>query len=450
VRDYAQVRAGGDITKAVAREALALLDVDEFGLDDMDARILRTIIERFDGGPVGVQSVAAAIGEDPDTIEEVYERSSCRTGSCSGRDAVASHLHRPTGTSASRRLCERKPTCSDPNLRLRLSTPRRSRRPGSRGAARRQPADARGPRVRRDRAPPVSRHRRPHPARRRAGAEHDEGLSGPPPGERDSGAAAEVLLLKPLGDDRWEAMVHPGGKLKAGRRVHVSRDLDVEVLETTERGTRIVRLHTAGDARTAIERHGHVPLPPYITRADTAEDAERYQTVYATESGSVAAPTAGLHFTPAILAALEAKGVLRADVLLHVGAGTFKPVETEDALRHVMHEEWFRVAAVDAKRINDARSAGGRVWAVGTTTLRTLETVADERGRLRPLEGETRLFIHPPYISRAADRLVTNFHLPRSTLLMLVAAFAGADLMREAYATAVREQYRSIRTVTRW
>jgi S-adenosylmethionine:tRNA ribosyltransferase-isomerase len=261
-------------------------------------------------------------------------------------------------------------------------------------------------------------------------------------GTRDSGASAEILLLKPLGDDRWEAMVHPGGKLKPGRVVHVAPGFDVRVLETTERRTRVVRLVSEGSAHDAIERHGHVPLPPYITRGDTPEDAERYQTVYAREEGSVAAPTAGLHFTPALLDALAARGVRRADVLLHVGAGTFRPVEVDDPSRHVMHEEWYRVTSETADAVNGVRREGGKVWAVGTTTLRALESAVDEAGRVHAAEGETRIFIVPPYAVRSVDRLVTNFHLPRSTLLMLVAAFAGLELIREAYAEAVREGYR--------
>jgi S-adenosylmethionine:tRNA ribosyltransferase-isomerase len=261
-------------------------------------------------------------------------------------------------------------------------------------------------------------------------------------GTRDSGAAAEILLLKPLGDDRWEAMVHPGGKLKPGRVVHVAPGFGVEVLETTDRRTRIVRLVCDGDPDAAVDRHGHVPLPPYIARDDTPEDAERYQTVYARERGSVAAPTAGLHFTPRLLDALARKGVRRADIVLHVGAGTFKPVEAADPGGHVMHEEWYRVPGETAGAINAARLAGGRVWAVGTTTLRALESTVDASGDVQPGEGVTRMFIYPPYSIRAVDRLLTNFHLPRSTLLMLVAAFMGVELTREAYAAAVRERYR--------
>ena len=262
-------------------------------------------------------------------------------------------------------------------------------------------------------------------------------------GTRDtSGAPAEVFLLKPLGDDRWEAMVQPGNKLKPGRVVHVADGFDVEVLKHTERGTRIVRLITAGGQRDSIERHGHIPLPPYIDRADTNADADRYQTVYASESGSVAAPTAGLHLTAELLHALDAKRVRRADVLLHVGPGTFKPVEVRDPKDHVMHEEWFRLSEGTATAVNDTRDRGAKVWAVGTTSLRTLESVVDAHGRVHAAEGETSIFIYPPYVVRGADRLVTNFHLPRSTLLMLVMAFAGVELIREAYATAIRDGYR--------
>jgi S-adenosylmethionine:tRNA ribosyltransferase-isomerase len=262
-------------------------------------------------------------------------------------------------------------------------------------------------------------------------------------GRRTSGAPAEVLLLHPVGgDDVWEAMVSPGGKLRPGRTVRIADGFDVEVLEITERRTRLVRLRASEPVRDAIARHGHIPLPPYIARPDEAADATRYQTVFAREEGSVAAPTAGLHFTSALLDRLAAKGVQRADVLLHVGAGTFKPVEVDDPAEHVMHEEWYQVSEPAARTINAARSRGGRVWAVGTTSARTLESVADESGVIRPGHGETRLFIRPGSRFRAVDKLITNFHLPRSTLLMLVAAFAGYELTMHAYRTAVADGYR--------
>ena len=261
-------------------------------------------------------------------------------------------------------------------------------------------------------------------------------------GTRDSGAPGEVLLLHPVEDDRWEAMVSPGGKLRPGRTLHIAPGFDVDILEMTERATRIVRLRADAPIDAAIERFGHVPLPPYIARGDEAADAERYQTVYAREPGSVAAPTAGLHFTPEVLSAIAARGVSRADVLLHVGAGTFKPVEHEDPAEHVMHEERYTVGEGAARTIGEARSRGGRVWAVGTTSARTLESAAAASGSVAAGSGATRLFIRPPYGFRAVDKLITNFHLPRSTLLMLVAAFAGYDLTMRAYDEAVRARYR--------
>jgi S-adenosylmethionine:tRNA ribosyltransferase-isomerase len=261
-------------------------------------------------------------------------------------------------------------------------------------------------------------------------------------GRRDSGAPAEVLLLKALGDGRYEAMVSPGGKLKPGRVVHVAPGFDVEIEAVTERRTRIVRLRTELPAADAIDRYGHVPLPPYINRPDEPVDADRYQTVYARERGSVAAPTAGLHFTDETLRALTTRGVHRADVVLHVGAGTFKPVEVDDPAGHVMHEEWYSVPPTTADLLNDTRRAGGKVWAVGTTSVRTLESAAREDGTVVAGEGETRMFIRLPYRFKAVDRLITNFHLPRSTLIMLVAAFAGYDLTMRAYREAIDGGYR--------
>ncbi len=261
-------------------------------------------------------------------------------------------------------------------------------------------------------------------------------------GTRDSGAPAEVLLLKPLGDDRFEAMVHPGGKLKPGRRVHVSPDLEIEILEATERRTRVVHLRSTLPVHQAIELYGHTPLPPYIERPDETADSERYQTVYARESGSVAAPTAGLHFTDELLSDLAGRGVKRADVLLHVGAGTFKPVEVEDPAEHVMHEESYSLPAESAATLNETRQDGGKIWAVGTTSVRVLETVAAGGGAFASRSGETRIFIRPPHDFRAVDHMITNFHLPRSTLLMLVAAFAGYDLIMRAYREAIDKGYR--------
>ncbi len=261
-------------------------------------------------------------------------------------------------------------------------------------------------------------------------------------GTRDSGAPAEVLLLKALGESRYEAMVRPGGKMKPGRTIHVGDQLDVRILESTERGTRIVEILSELSDADAIELYGHIPLPPYITRADTPPDAERYQTVYAAETGSAAAPTAGLHFTPDILNQLHEHNVNVADVVLHVGAGTFKPVEVDDPAEHVMHEEWYEIPAVTTQRIAETRARGARTWAVGTTTVRTLESASSESGIVIAGSNETSIFIRPPYTFRAVDHLLTNFHLPHSTLIMLVAAFAGYDTTMRAYREAVNARYR--------
>jgi S-adenosylmethionine:tRNA ribosyltransferase-isomerase len=269
-------------------------------------------------------------------------------------------------------------------------------------------------------------------------------------GRKPTGAAAEILLLRPLGGEagsiergpRWLALVRPGGKLKPGRVVDVADDLRVRILESTPEGERIVELDTSLSVEQALERHGRVPLPPYIAREADAQDRERYQTVYARATGSVAAPTAGLHFTPTVLDALEARGVELARLVLHVGVGTFRPVDEADPARHRMHAEWYTVPADVVAAIQRARSAGAAVWAVGTTVVRALESAAAEDGGLRPGAGWTELFIQPGYRFRVVDRLVTNFHLPRSTLLMLVAAFGGYDAVMAAYREAVERGYR--------
>jgi S-adenosylmethionine:tRNA ribosyltransferase-isomerase len=262
-------------------------------------------------------------------------------------------------------------------------------------------------------------------------------------GTRASGAPAEVMLLHHVDDDIWEAMVRPGGKVRPGRTVTVAPDFAVDVLALTERRTHLVRLRASGrSAVDAIARYGHVPLPPYIARADTSTDAERYQTVYAREDGSVAAPTAGLHFTPELLAELHGRGVALVGVVLHVGAGTFKPVEVDDPAQHVMHEEWYSVSAGAAEALNGVRAAGGSIWAVGTTSVRTLESAVRADGTFEARSGATRLFIRPGYRFRAVDKLLTNFHLPRSTLVMLVAALAGYEVTMSAYRAAIDAEYR--------
>lgn len=265
-------------------------------------------------------------------------------------------------------------------------------------------------------------------------------------GRKPTGARAEILLLRPLeeevGPRRWEALVRPGGKLKPGRRVRVAEDLEVVVGDSLPGGARVVRLDGPGDVWELVERHGRIPLPPYIERPDDEEDRYRYQTVYATERGSVAAPTAGLHFSVEMLEKLEATGVRIVRVTLHAGVGTFRPVEAELPKDHILHAERYRVEPGAGAALDEVRRAGGRVWSVGTTTCRVLETLADGHGRIRSGSGWTDLFIRPPHGFRAVDRLITNFHLPRSSLLMLVSAFAGHRLTMEAYAHAVAARYR--------
>lgn len=263
-------------------------------------------------------------------------------------------------------------------------------------------------------------------------------------GRRASGAEAEVFLLHPHeGQEKvWTALVRPGAKLKPGRMVEVGPELSVEILESTPGGERIVRLATELGLAEALDRYGEVPLPPYVERTATDADRERYQTVYARERGSVAAPTAGLHFTSGMLDALQAKGVRIVRLVLHVGVGTFRPVETDDPAEHRMHAEWYQVSPQAASALNETRAAGGSAWAVGTTVTRTLESVATADGVVHAGEGWTDIFIRPPYRFKAVDHLVTNFHLPRSTLLMLVSAFGGYEPVMRAYREAIERGYR--------
>lgn len=261
-------------------------------------------------------------------------------------------------------------------------------------------------------------------------------------GRREGGGAAEVLLVRDRGDGTWDALVRPGRRLGSNAVVRVAEDLGVRVLEGPSGVLRRIRLECPGDARVALERHGHVPLPPYIHRPDRPADRERYQTVYAREAGSVAAPTAGLHFTPALRERLAERGVAWAEVVLHVGPGTFRPVEVERVEDHRVDPERFALPAETAAAVARARAAGGRVVAVGTTVARVLESACAKDGNLQPGDGETALVIVPGFLFRAVDALVTNFHLPRSSLLLLVSALAGRERVLAAYAEAVREGYR--------
>ncbi len=256
-----------------------------------------------------------------------------------------------------------------------------------------------------------------------------------------SGGKIEFLLLKRLELDCWEVILKPGKKAKPGSRfVFGDGLLYAEVLEIIEDGKRIVRFEYDGVWEEILDRLGEMPLPPYIK--EKLEDKERYQTVYSKVEGSAAAPTAGLHFTEELLEKIQAKGVKIAYLTLHVGLGTFRPVSVENVEEHIMHTEWYEVSKEAAETINQTRKNGGRIIAVGTTSVRTLETVAEETGTVRATEGNTNIFIYPGYRFKAVDGLITNFHLPESTLLMLISAFAGKENVFAAYREAVEQKYR--------
>ena len=259
---------------------------------------------------------------------------------------------------------------------------------------------------------------------------------------RRGGGAAEVLLVTREPDGDWRAMVRPGARIRAGARLGLGGDDAVEVLATRPGGQRRVRLAGPGGDAAVIARRGQVPLPPYIRREPVAADRERYQTVYAAEPGSVAAPTAGLHFTAAVLERLARGGVGVERLTLHVGPGTFRPVAAAEVERHHLDPEAYVLPEAAAQAVAAAHGAGRAVWAVGTTVTRVLEACVDGAGAVRAGAGWTSLFIRPGHTFRACDRLLTNFHLPRSTLLMLVCAFAGRERVLAAYAEAIRQKYR--------
>jgi S-adenosylmethionine:tRNA ribosyltransferase-isomerase len=259
-------------------------------------------------------------------------------------------------------------------------------------------------------------------------------------GTRPSGAPAEVLLIHPAADGTWIAMGKPGSALRPGKRISLSPGISIETVQVFENGNRAVRFIGA-TAAEAIQQFGRLPLPPYIQRDPDANDETGYQTVYAERESSVAAPTAGLHFTSSMLEQIERSGVNIARLELEVGPGTFKPVETEEISEHRMHPERFHISPAVVKQVNAAKAGGSRIWAVGTTVVRALESAASN-GTLEPGDGETTLMITPGYRFQVVDRLLTNFHLPRSTLLMLVSAFAGHELVMRAYHHAVETRYR--------
>lgn len=250
----------------------------------------------------------------------------------------------------------------------------------------------------------------------------------------------EVFLLRPWGDGKWEVLVRPGKKARPGAEIVFSPQLSCTIDDITPSGGRLVEFAFEGDFEAILETLGETPLPPYIH--EKVSDPERYQTVYSKHSGSVAAPTAGLHFTQELLSAIEALGVAIVPLTLHVGLGTFRPVHVERVEDHIMHEEYYELAEDSATIINDRLQSGGRVFAVGTTSVRVLETLADEQRRVRAGSGWTNIFIYPGYQYKIVDVLLTNFHLPKSSLLMLVSAFADVKTIQHAYEHAIRERYR--------
>lgn len=256
----------------------------------------------------------------------------------------------------------------------------------------------------------------------------------------ETGGTMEFLLLKRLSDKRWECLAKPGRRAKPGLRFKVNDELSVTVADVLEDGNRIIDLEYEGILEEILDRVGEMPLPPYIT--EKLQDKTRYQTVYAHESGSAAAPTAGLHFTDELLKRISDKGVEIVDVLLHVGLGTFRPVSVENVEEHHMHSEYYRCSEEAAERINAARAKGGRIIAVGTTSCRTLESISDENGIVHAGSGMTDIFITPGYSFKAVDALITNFHLPESTLLMLISAFSTREEIMRIYEHAVKERYR--------
>ncbi|MCR5715459.1 MAG: tRNA preQ1(34) S-adenosylmethionine ribosyltransferase-isomerase QueA [Lachnospiraceae bacterium] len=259
--------------------------------------------------------------------------------------------------------------------------------------------------------------------------------------KKETGGAVEVLLLRRISDNRWETLVRPGKKCRPGAEIVFGDGvMSAKVIDVVEEGNRIVEFSYDGIFEERLDELGEMPLPPYITHK--LQDKNRYQTVYAKYEGSAAAPTAGLHFTPELLAQIREKGVKEAYVTLHVGLGTFRPVKEENVLEHHMHSEFYQITAEAAETINQTKAAGGRVICVGTTSTRTIESAADEDGRLHACSGDTSIFIYPGYHFKVLDGLITNFHLPESTLIMLVSALAGREHVLHAYAEAVKERYR--------
>jgi len=256
-------------------------------------------------------------------------------------------------------------------------------------------------------------------------------------GKKETGANVEIFLLRPFSEDTWEVLIRNIKRLKKGQKVIIADDFQAQLLEKYEEGKAKVKL-IGKNINYLIKKYGHIPLPPYMEREDEEKDKDYYQTVFARKEGAVASPTAGLHFTEELLKKLENKGIRKAFCTLHVGLGTFRPIQTEDITKHKMHEEFYQIPEETLKAIEETKEKGRKVIAVGTTVVRTLETYAKAGKK----EGFSDIFIYPPYKFKIVDALITNFHLPKSTLILLVSAFAGKDIILNAYNIAIKEKYR--------
>ena len=439
VRDYAVSRASGVIDPEVADEALRVFEVDDLGLDKVDRAILESIIDKFGGGPVGLSTLAIAVGEEPETVEDAYEPFLLQSGlikrTPTGPDGNRPCLH-PSWPGATRRLAGDTALASlfDAGRVLQVSTPGVGCCPGG------------------DRAPPrlsFARHagyvrssfpgsaltapaRRPGRGQRNPGA--GSPTEWPPTRHRRFGRATRPR--SPPGR-LVEALARPSRRLRPGLEIEME-GIEASVVEGPEDGLVVVDLRAA-DVEEAIAAAGKIPLPPYFH--GTLGDPDRYQTMFARSTGSAAAPTAGLHFTPEVAAGLRGREIEIAPVDLHVGIDTFRPITADELEHHVMHSEWCSIPATTAAAISRTRAAGGRIVAVGTTVVRTLETFATDDRRVIAGNGETDLFLRPGDEFRVVDALVTNFHVPGSTLVVLVAAFMG-ERWRRAYQTALDRGYR--------
>jgi S-adenosylmethionine:tRNA ribosyltransferase-isomerase len=261
-------------------------------------------------------------------------------------------------------------------------------------------------------------------------------------GKKETGENVEILLVSPRTEREWECLVKPGKKLKSGQKVIISDELTAELVDYLESGTRLIRFYCDGDFMSYLDKYGAIPLPPYISRKAESADKETYQTVYAKHTGSVAAPTAGLHFTEELLGKIKNKGIVVAEVILNVGLGTFRPVKVDNIDSHKMHSEFYMIDKETANILNNAKQSGKRILSVGTTSTRTLETILSNHDDFRECSGWTDIFIYPGYQFKAIDGLITNFHLPKSTLVMMVSALAGRENILSAYREAVEQEYR--------